>query len=206
VSSTDEPIHDQLLVDALSRKGDALRELFVGARKVMLRMVADLDAGLHRRELAGDAVSRAFELLMSRPADSFDPARGTALSYIRTVVRTAVRDVRAENTQAGVRTRDYGARADDDQPKTDNGTWNTHQLREIPPERSADGGLEEMADTIAVEDSLADSPVTARAIRLIGWDGYSMGEAADATDVNRFFLKRRLAVWANADGREILAS
>jgi hypothetical protein len=130
---------------------------------------------------------------------------GTALSYIRTIVRTAARDVRAENAQAGTRTRDYGPTADD-QSESGDGTSNTHQLREQRPDPIGDDDFGDVEVTIAVDESLADSPVTAHAIRLIGWDGYSLSEAADVTGTNRFFLKRRLVVWANAAGREILAS
>jgi DNA-directed RNA polymerase specialized sigma24 family protein len=205
VSSTDEPIHDQLVVDALCRRGDAMEQLFRGGRQIMLRMVADLDAGLNGRGLAEDVVSRAFELLVSRPAGSFDPARGTALSYVRNIVRTAARDVRAENTQAGTKTRDYGPKVDD-QPHSGDGVWNTHQLREGRPEPITESGVDEVEIRVSVDESLADSPVTAQAVRLIGWDGNSVSEAAEVTGVNRFFLKRRLVVWANAAGREILAS
>jgi hypothetical protein len=52
-----------------------------------------------------DVVQRAYELLLTRPAGHFDPDRGSARSYLRTTLRRAARDVRAENAPPGTRTR-----------------------------------------------------------------------------------------------------
>jgi hypothetical protein len=195
-------VSEQLLVDALAGDERARGQLFENGERLVHKMAVDADEGLRRRGLSGDVVSRTFELLLKRPAGHFDPTRGTVQSYLRSVVATAARDVRAENVEPGVRTRDYWP-AWDEQPEPGDRTWNTHQLRTSAPEPSTDYGLARVDTEVSIDQTRVDSSLV-KAARLIGFDDANMVEAAELTGVNRFMLKRALVVWATQGGREVL--
>jgi hypothetical protein len=60
---------------------------------------------LKQRELIDEVVQQAYLLLLRRPAGHFDPDRGSTAAYLYQILRSAVRDIRAENPSPGATTR-----------------------------------------------------------------------------------------------------
>lgn len=140
--------------------------------------------GYDGRRLVDDVISRTWELLLRKPAGSFDPARGTALAYLATVVRTAVRDVREENAHVVARARDYSS------PGV--------SRRDHAVERRLIWAEVEVIDEVVdLATALQELPPAVRpAVPLIAVQDSTMVDAAVAVGMTRFALKRRLQRWA----------
>ncbi len=137
------------------------------------------------RQLVDDVISRTWELLLRKPAGSFDPSRGTPLVYLSTVLRTAMRDVRDENAQVVTRARDYSSDGVD-----------TGNLAAIDPHAASrefdlvDQGVDLAAALVAAPPSVRE------AVTLIAFGDITMISAATTVGMSRFSLKRRLHRWA----------
>lgn len=143
-----------------------------------------------RRGLVDDVVSRTWELLLRRPEGSFDPTRGNALSYVETIVRTAVRDIRNQHRVPVGRPRDY--------------TPNETNARPCPPRPRT----HTLDSTVEFRDALErqlghGNPLHAAAM-LVALDDTTMTLAATAVGVTRFSLSRRLA--ANLERDQLTAA
>jgi DNA-directed RNA polymerase specialized sigma24 family protein len=139
---------------------------------------------LVKRALVDDVVSRTWELVLTKPAGSYDPVRSAPLTYINTIARTAVRDVRSTNQTMVRAPRDYSQvdidLADQTEPVTD-------------------GGILAVDDAIDLECRMAALGPRARAAaRMIANEGMPLVTAAEHVGLSRFALKRQLARWATA--------
>ena len=99
---------DDALVSFL--RGDSVaRSDFAAAFYPTVRRWATDQTRRHQRlrdlDLADDVADRFWELLLSKDASAFDPGRASASTYLGLVLRQAVRDVIAEHTPVGSRTR-----------------------------------------------------------------------------------------------------
>jgi hypothetical protein len=135
---------------------------------------------LRRRSLVPDVIGRTWELLLRRGPGSFDPSRGTALAYVASIVRTACRDVRQQNSFELRRSRDYSG-----------------ETESLPV---ASRTPQAIMDVVAVSDLLArafgDDTEAQTAARLIAFYDATLSTAAEAVGVSRFVLKRRLSLWS----------
>lgn len=94
-----------LLVAFLNGDCDAREEL---PRRLNDRLVATarrLAPDLARRGLHEDIVSEMWLLLLKKGPGSYDPQRSAPMTYLHTLLRRARRDVYAQNTPPGARTR-----------------------------------------------------------------------------------------------------
>ena len=92
------------LAQFLSGDPDAREQLPALLRGKLLTRLrvrpAHLDPDLH-----AEVEQRTWELLLLKAPSSFDPTRGSAITYLRPIALTAVRDVRASYAPPGCRTR-----------------------------------------------------------------------------------------------------
>ncbi len=136
------------------------------------------------RGLVDDVVSRTWELLLSKSAGSYDPKRSAPMTYVNTIARTAVRDIRSTSKTVVRSVRDY--------------TEIDIDLTE-PIEPLTDGGLPAVDDAVDLESRLAALGCRARvAARLIAYEGAPLTTAAERVGLSRFALKRQLTNWATA--------
>lgn len=130
---------------------------------------------LVKRGLLEDVVSRTVELLLRRPAGHFDSSRGTGETYLATLVRTAVRDVRAESQWAIGHRRDYS---------------------EVTVEIIDDEETCELESDVALlthlNDRLNGAPGLVVGASLIAIDDFSVVSAAAAVGLSRHQLVRGL--------------
>lgn len=165
--------------------------------RVLRREVEHLAASiassdLRRRQLVDDVVGRTWELLLRRQAGSFDPLRGSPLAYMATIVRTATRDVRAQNAYDVRRSRDYRYDVD----------LTPQRTLEAQPSVPAFDGEVEVDDLL--QHAYNDDVAALRGARLIAFDDEALSAAAVQVGLTRFALKRRLATWS--DARRVLAA
>jgi DNA-directed RNA polymerase specialized sigma24 family protein len=162
----------------------------------LLKIAGEVAPDLKARGLAEDVVQEMFQLLLTRPADHYDPERGSPWAYLRTIIWLAARDIRAKESPAGVPRR---------------------------PKRNEDGGFDSARPPLPLDDTLAPGCVVedpedcalARigAAALIGaipakaptWlpialslvvEGMTVTETAGALRISRFALRRALRHWA----------
>jgi hypothetical protein len=153
-------------------------------RDVEALAAAIASSDLRRRQLVDDVVGRTWELLLRRRPGSFDPARGTPLAYIATVVRTATRDVRNQNLYDVRRARDY--RDDVDlAPAPGRGV---HR-----PAPAFDADVDDL-----LQQAYGDDAAALRGARLIAFHDATLSVAAADVGLTRFALKRRLVTWSAA--------
>jgi DNA-directed RNA polymerase specialized sigma24 family protein len=139
---------------------------------------------LSDRHLVDDVVSRTWELVLSKPAGSYHPQRSAPMTYLNTIARTAVRDVRSTSQTVVRSVRDY-TEIDIDLPDL------------IEP--LTDGGLAAVDDAIDLESRMAALGPRARvAARMIAYEGAALTTAAERVGLSRFALKRQLTSWATA--------
>jgi DNA-directed RNA polymerase specialized sigma24 family protein len=101
----EEPEPTDLLIGFLAGDSDA-RAQFPGRLGSRIRATAVRIAyDLKQRGLIDEVVQQAYMLLLRRPAGHFDPSRGSAPAYLYQIVRSAARDVRAQNPPPGATTR-----------------------------------------------------------------------------------------------------
>lgn len=144
----------------------------------------DLAQDLAGRGLVDDVVSRTWELLLRKPAGSYEHERSAPMTYINTIARTAVRDVRSTSQTMLRSVRDC--------------TEIDIDLTE-PIEPLIDGGFSAVDAAIDLESRLAALKPRARlAARMIAYEGVPLTTAADRVGLSRFALKRQLAGWATA--------
>ncbi|MHB8671993.1 MAG: RNA polymerase sigma factor [Acidimicrobiales bacterium] len=152
-------------------------------RRLMSRARA-LAPDLVKRALVDDVVSRTWELMLTKPAGSYDPERSAPLTYVNTIARTAVRDVRSTNQTVVRAPRDYS------------------EIEIDLAERTgplSDGEIPAMDDDIDLERRMAAlSPRAREAARMIACDGTPLVTAAERVGLSRFALKRQLTRWATA--------
>jgi hypothetical protein len=153
-------------------------------RDVEALAAAIASSDLRRRQLVGDVVGRTWELLLRRRPGSFDPARGTPLAYIATVVRTATRDVRNQNLYDLRRSRDYR----DDIDLTPAPSTGLHR-----PAAAFDGEVDDL-----LRQAYGDDPSALQGARMIAFDDATLSVAAADVGLTRFALKRRLVTWSGA--------
>lgn len=126
------------LTDFLAGDIEAREQLPELLRGQLLRRVrvrpAYLDADLY-----DEVEQRTWELLLLKPASSFDSERGSAITYLRPIVQTAVRDVGASYAPPGCRTR---------------------------PQRDEGGEWEERPTPLSIHDAVGDDENTTLEERL----------------------------------------
>lgn len=135
-------------------------------------------ADFSRRGLLDDVVSHTWELLMQRPAGAFEPARASAETYLATIVRTAVRDIRSQSGyEVGPRRR-YAERCDTDSPSR-------VSIRECHLQSPVD-----LDDTMT--RLLGHNTDLLRAARMIAFHHATGTTAARVVGITRFTLVRKL--------------
>jgi RNA polymerase sigma factor (sigma-70 family) len=165
---------------------EAIADLPALIDRPIRRRARALAPDLVDRALVDDVVSRTWELLLTKVTGSYDPDRSAPITYVNTIARTAVRDVRSTSQTVVRAPRDYSA---------------------IEPERKltkrtepvSDGGISAVDDAIDLELRLEVlSPRAREAARMIAYDGAPFITAAERVGLSRFALKRQLTGWAAA--------
>jgi DNA-directed RNA polymerase specialized sigma24 family protein len=178
--STDLADKLSAFLDADAEARHELPVLLESRLRLRARAIAPRDFG--PRGLLDDVTSRTWELLLSKPAGSYDPRRSGPMTYVSTVARTAVRDVRAANMVVLRSPRDY----------TD-----VDVNLAASTEGMSDGGLASVPDSVDLEAAMDGLGEQARiAARMIAYEDAPLSRAAKRVGLSRFALKRQLQAWA----------
>jgi hypothetical protein len=176
VTSSDLNLLVSNLQSRARSKGDGLDALLPVLRTIARR---NAPRDFPSRGLIDDVVSRALELLCLRGAGHFNPTRGSAKCYLRSIVRTAVRDVRDENQATIGRKRDYSV------PAVGTAGWSVDE-----PTCELDSSIEV---ELELKRCLAHRPDLIIGAIAIAIDGCTVVDAASAGGLTRFKLVRQLS-------------
>jgi hypothetical protein len=194
-----------LLTDFLAADPDA-RTQFPARLGGRLRATAvRIGRDLQERALIDDAVERAYELLLRRPAGHFDPSRGSAAAYLYQIVRLAARDIRAENPHPGATTRprrdEEGEFVPADPPLTlDRVVSAGEEAITLAETIVADVDVEDLVLGVLGAQALLDqvpheAPAWLREALALIAGGHTISEAAAQVGQSRFAARRAINHW-----------
>jgi hypothetical protein len=165
-------------------------------REKLLKIAGEVAPDLKARGLAEDVMQEMFQLLLTRPADHYDPERGSPWAYLRTMVWLAARDIRAKESPAGVprrpRRNEDGGFDSVQRPLPLDDTLATGCVVEDPEERALAGiGAAALIGAIP-----AEAPAWLPRALSLAVEGMPVTEPAGALRISRFALRRALRHWA----------
>lgn len=194
---------------------EVLPQLLLGRLLYRLRVkAAYLDPDLY-----DDVEQRTWELLLLKPASSFDPKRASASTFLRPIVQTAVRDVRASYAPPGCRTRPQHKKGENGELKKDE--WEDYtpalSLNDLETDAHGDTPLERIPDPaddierlhrILNAEQLLDMAYNTGPRKLyealdFAYRRNTTSEiAAESVGTSRFAFRRMLKTWVREQQRQ----
>jgi DNA-directed RNA polymerase specialized sigma24 family protein len=185
----------RLVVDFLAGDERAREALPRDLGKKLHQIAGEVAPDLRMCGLTEDVVQHMYLLLLTRPADHYDPDRAGPWPYLRTMLWLAARDVRAKDAPAGTLRR---PRRPQEAELPEAHPLIFHQDSRVPDETAEyfeDLVLSEIAAAAFIEAVPATAPAwLARALSLFA-EGLTVTETADALGLSRFTLRRALDRW-----------